>query len=179
MVLIIVLVSILSCKKESFQELEYELPELTTQEDHISFLEELFENDQKYRVAKNALDLNSKSYNIKVEQAKDSIAWYDQLNLIKVEKYLAQHPYPSLKIYGNELSIAPIMVVHHQPSYTTARQDFFPVFHEAYRNGDITPNLFSFYLGRWYEMNNGEYYRMESPYMIEEQIDSLIVQLEL
>jgi|GEM_PF-6618070 len=177
-ILFIAVVLIISCNQKATDE-SYELPVLKTQEDHQAFLQELFEKDQKYRVAKNKLDRQSSNSSKVEQQVSDSIAIYDELNLLKVRAYLSNQPYPSLKTYGDENAIAPIMVIHHQPSYTNSRQEFFTVFYKAYQNGDITPNMFSFYLGRWYENKHGEYYRMKSPYMIEDQIDTLIKELGL
>ena len=51
--------------------------------------------------------------------------------------------------------------------------------YEAYLKGDIDDGAISFYLGRMYEMKNGERLRMESPYKSEDEINKLIEELNL
>lgn len=177
-ILFLIAIIAVSCNKIAKVD-AYNLPKLQTHEDHQAFLQELFEKDQKYRVAKNKLDRQSSNSSKTDQQLSDSIAINDELNLLKVRAYLNNHPYPSLKTYGDENAIAPIMVIHHQPSYTNSRAEFFPIFYKAYKTGDISPNFFSMYLGRWYYFTNGENHRMKSPYMMEDQIDTLIKELDL
>jgi molybdopterin synthase catalytic subunit len=69
-------------------------------------------------------------------------------------------------------------VIHHAQDYETRERNFEKVY-EAYLKGDIDDGAISFYLGRMYEMKNGERLRMESPYRAEDEINQLIKELNL
>ncbi|ARN77482.1 hypothetical protein BST97_05485 [Nonlabens spongiae] len=63
------------------------------------------------------------------------------------------------------------MIQHAGLSY---REQFYPEMQSAYDQGFINVDRFSFYLGRTYEMKYGERFKMPSPFLPEEEIDSLI-----
>lgn len=108
-------------------------------------------------------------------QRMDSV---DSLNLHKIEWYLEHYEYPSKKIFQEEISITPALVVHHVTNVNTRRR-LYPKFKVAYENDHLDADFFALYLGRIYQLEKGTYFRMPSPYQLEDQIDSLITVLKL
>ena len=74
--------------------------------------------------------------------------------------------------------MVPALVIHHSNNDNVRRRNFFKL-KKAYDNGDLDPDFFALYLGRIYQMERGHYFRMPSPYLLEDQIDSLITVLDL
>lgn len=155
-----------------------QLEPLETVEDKKEFLQEIFDADQAVRKESNDSDLNpsDNAAQMAMFHKMDSI---DDLNLHKIRWYLDNYEYPSKDSYGDTLSRTPALVVHHSNN-DGIRREFYPKFKKAYDNGSLEASFFALYLGRLYEIENGSYYRMKnSTYMIEDQIDSLIVELSL
>lgn len=178
----IIFLSITACKDKVAQTPDsqkiVQFEPLETTEQKINFLQEIFDTDQQVRV---------ESTNIEIEHGRDSNEYIasvekmnaiDHTNLSKALWYLKNYDYPDVATYGDTRSIVPALVVHHSND-TQIRRQIYPQFKTAYDQGRLSPNLFALYLGRIYEKEKGDYYKMESPYLIEDQIDSLIVQLEL
>jgi hypothetical protein len=82
------------------------------------------------------------------------------------------------KTYGDSISRTPALVVHHSNNEGIKRE-FYPEFKVVHDLGHLNANFFALYLSRLYEIENGVYFRMKSPYIIEDQIVNLIVELDL
>lgn len=171
---------IISCKdsKSYDNDRAYSFQELATIEQKTEFLQEIFNSDQSVRTDKNKTEIqlgsNSKDASVAAQKMKAT----DNLNLAKVQWYLDHYEYPNPELFGEKLSITPALVVHHAANLNL-RKKLYPNFKAAYDDNYLDANFFSFYLGRIYEMENDEYFRMPSPYQLEDQIDTLIVLLEL
>jgi hypothetical protein len=154
------------------------LEKLETTEEKMAFLQEIFDADQGIRKEINKVraehDVDSKE-DFAVGEKMHSI---DAICLTKIKWYLDSYEYPDQEAYGKSLSMVPALVVHH--SFEDGiRRKFYPQFKAAYDAGSLDPDFFALFLGRMYEIENGEYFRMESPYLIEDQISALIVELDL
>lgn len=180
--IIIASIFFISCQEKPSQvekELKaFNLEPLNTVAERKAFLQNILDGDKGIR---------EKSTSIQIEFGSDSNEYFtlveemnkvDDLNLAKIHSYLKKYDYPDAETYGKNLSVVPILVVHHSNN-DNVRRDFYPQFKTAYDQGRLEAAFFALYLGRMYEFEKGSYYRMESPYMIEDQIDSLITQLDL
>lgn len=180
---ILILISILfiGCSENANRgnsEIENEIIKLETNEDKKQYLEKILEDDQKVR--------GSEGQELMLKYGKDSKEYMDyvkaqwkmdETNLSKVEKYLEIHGYPNKEL-GDRATTTPWMIIHHAQGYDSRERNFEKVY-EAYLKGDIDDGAISFYLGRMYEMKNGERLRMESPYKSEDEINKLIEELNL
>ncbi|WP_127846243.1 hypothetical protein [Psychroflexus aestuariivivens] len=178
----IILVSLFSCSKknnltdEQISQIENEIAELETFDAKKLYLENIFFDDQAVRddsdlILKYGMDSPKFSEYIKAQLKQDEI------NLVKIEKYLETYGYPDKKM-GPKATTSPWIVIHHAPGYQI-REKYFEIVYEAYLKDNITENAISFYLGRMYSKKNGERLRMESPYKQEDEINLLIKELNL
>jgi hypothetical protein len=179
----LILTLLISCKQKASESEEAiassSFEKLETVEDKKQFLHEIFDADQAIRKESNNADLNlsDNAVQMTMYHKMDSI---DDLNLYKIRWYLDNYEYPSKDSYGDTLSRTPALVVHHSPYGNGIRREFYPQFKKAYEDGNLEASFFALYLGRLYEIENGSYHKMKSStYMIEDQIDSLIVELGL
>lgn len=184
-ILAIIVISIFGCNGEvnqsgeQLKEIENEIRKLETTNAKKIYLEQILEEDQAVRDGEKSADLMLK-YGKDSEEYMEYLKaqWkQDEINLIKIEKYLEIHGYPE-KEMGDMATTTPWMVIHHSQGYETRERNFEKVY-EAYLKGDIDDGAISFYLGRMYEMKNGERLRMESPYRAEDEINQLIKELNL
>jgi len=102
----------------------------------------------------------------------------DEINLQKVEQYLKIHGYPNRAEMGETAANAPWTVIHHAQGYE-ARERNIKSIYLAYLDGNIESFAITLYLGRMYEMKNGKRLRMKSPYTAEDEITTLIRELNL
>lgn len=156
-----------------------EINQLETFQDKKIYLENIFEDDQKVRNGKKEAEIISK-YGYRSDEHKKLAEeqWrQDEINLQKIEAYLKKHGYPE-KEMGELATTAPWVVIHHSQEYHT-REKYFEIIYEAYLKGDIDDGAISFYLGRMYEMKNGERIKIEGSYKTDDQINILIQELNL
>ncbi len=167
---LVLLVTLSSCQqKETAQTFIGE--ELKTMEDRKAFLQEVFESDQQVREGLSETELSEKAYYDRMDEA-------DDVNLSKIKWYLDNYDYPSKKVFNESQSMIPALVVHHsfEPNI---RRKMYPKFKSAYDEKNLDPDFFALYLGRLFEIENDTYFRMQSPYSIEDQISTLIDTLQL
>ena len=184
-VLAITLISIFACNSkvnqssEQIKEIENEIQQLKTANAKKIYLEKILEDDQAVRDSEKSAELMLK-YGKDSEEYMEYVKtqWkQDEINLIKVEKYLEIYGYPGKEL-GDMATTTPWMVIHHAQGYETRERNFEKVY-GAYLKGDIDDGAISFYLGRMYQMKNGERLRMESPFKAEDEINQLIKELNL
>ena len=181
----ITLISIFACNSkvnqssEQIKEIENEIQQLKTANAKKIYLEKILEDDQAVRDSEKSAELMLK-YGKDSEEYMEYVKtqWkQDEINLIKVEKYLEIYGYPGKEL-GDMATTTPWMVIHHAQGYETRERNFEKVY-GAYLKGDIDDGAISFYLGRMYQMKNGERLRMESPFKAEDEINQLIKELNL
>lgn len=102
----------------------------------------------------------------------------DRTNLQKIELYLQEYGHPSIDTLGEIAAGTPWIVIHHSGNIES-RQRNFTYLYNAYKNGDIKPGSFSFYLERFHRMKFGNRFTLPNPYRQEKLIDSLIKRLDL
>ncbi len=135
---------------------------LTTIEKRKAFLQKIWDDDQGVR------DGNSSD---------TDMMNMDVVNVEKVETYLQKYGYPTKDIY-EDLALVPWVVIHHASGYEI-RERHIKTIYSAYKNGDIDDGAMSFYLGRMHHIKFGERFRMKSPFMPDDEIDSLISIMDL
>jgi len=159
--------------------IEQQIEGLETGEDKRRFLEKILEDDQKVRDGKDSELMLKYGKDSKEHMEYVQAQWrQDEINLIKIEKYLEKFGYPSKNELGKDAAIAPWLVIHHSTD-TQIRNRNFEVLYEAYLREDIDATAMSLYLGRTYEFTYGKRFRMESPYKSEDEINQLIKELDL
>lgn len=152
---------------------------LVTFEDKKRYLEQILIDDQRVRQGDESTEIIL-NYGYDSEEYLDyskSMVKQDEINFMKVEKYLEIHGYPDKK-FGSSATTAPWMVIHHSQGYDVRERNFEKVY-EAYLKGDIDDGAISFYLGRMHQLKCGYRYRMENPYRAEDEINILITELNL
>lgn len=165
----LVLFSILlcfACKNETLPTLEQEIIALDTIEKRKAYLETIFADDQGVRQG----DTNRK------ERHKA-----DASNMQKIEKYLDIHGHPKRSEVGEMAASTPWTVIHHQSGRNNdeIRHKYFPMFYQAYWDEDIKGSQMWLFLDRMYYFKHGERFKMKSPYMEADAIDSMIQVLEI
>lgn len=154
--------------------------QLETKEEKKQYLLAVRENDQAIRHGNKGAYLkvqygeNSQEYQDYIRQ----VMVQDEENLLKIQSYLATHGYPNWLEVGYEAAQTPWLVIHHSTD-VALRNSYFKQFYVAYRRGNLDVNNLALYLGRTYEMVNGELLTIEGPYTVGQQIDSLVSALNL
>ena len=155
-----------SCKNETLSTLEQEITALDSAEKKKAYLEAIFADDQGVR----GEDKNGQN-----------MGEADASNMEKIEKYLDIHGYPKRSEVGETASSAPWIVIHHQPSYNNdeIRHKYFPILYQAYWDENIKGSQMWLFLDRMYYNKHDKRFKMKSPYMEADAIDSMIQVLEI
>lgn len=162
----LLLFAFFSCQNEANIALEQEITALDTIEKRKAYLEAIFADDQGVRESGISREERHKT---------------DASNMDKIAKYLDIHGHPKRSEVGEIAALTPWAVIHHQPGKhdDKVRRKYFPILHQAYWNEDIESGKMWGFLDRMYYIKNGERFKMKSPYMDEDAIDSLIQRLDL
>ncbi len=172
---------ILGCtEKEDIKlQIDKELNALTTIDDHTKYLETIYHKDQEGRKNMNKLldqyGYKSKEYN----DARKAMIKEDESRLIKIERYLRKFGHPKKAEVGEKAARTPYLVIHHTGSSEGEEENNFEFLYNAYIQEDIDYGAFSLYLNRMYRYKYRKRHQIESPYKPEDEINSLIQQLNL
>jgi len=155
-----------SCNNEADIALEQEISALDTAEKRKAYLEAIYADDQGVR--------QGNTEGKEMMQA-------DATNMQKIAKYLEIHGHPKRAEVGETAASTPWAVIHHQPGYNNdaIRHKYFPMLYQAYWDEDIEGGRMWLFLDRMYYIKHDKRFKMKSPYMEEDAIDSLIQMLEL
>jgi hypothetical protein len=158
---------------------EREILQLNTNDEKKKYLENIFEDDQRYRNTAKIEALKNKNGGDSEEMRGyvKSLMKQDSVNLIKVEQYLEQYGYPE-KEMGEIANSAPWSVIHHAQSIEQRERNFDYIY-SAYLKGDLDDSSITFYLGRMYEMKFNKRLSLPSPYYPIDEINQLINELGL
>ncbi len=160
-------------------EIEKEIEKLKTNDDKKAFLEKVLKDDQKVRDGSDAAIIQEFGYDSKEHLEHTKIMWkQDEINVIKIEKYLEKFPYPKKTELGDDAAMAPWLVIHHS-SNIGLRNKYFEILYQAYLDQNIDDGGFSLYLGRTYDFTFGERLKMKNPFRPEDEINALIKALGL
>ncbi len=121
-----------------------EIKKLKGDEAHISFLEETFDQDQKYRKSKKMIQENLQA-----------LYKQDQINLEKVEIYLQRYGYPSFEKYGKKASSAPWYVLQHAKTLQPRTRNFKYIY-SGWKEGDVFDWMMYHFLLRYYKFQHDE-----------------------
>ena len=155
-----------------------EVESLDAYSERNEYLEFLFQEDQKYRLQSGDVSLQ---YGYDSEELKDlygKMVEGDERNKQRVNCYLAKFGYPESDSLSDIANSAIPTVIHHSAD-TTWKRNLFPTLYEAYHRGNLDAGGLTFILNRMYQFRHGERLVMESPFHIQEEIDTLIQLLEL
>lgn len=178
----LLIISMFGCAEKSKKDIllhDKEIQKLNSNAEKKKYLESIFEQDQKVR--------GEESSAIMIKYGKDSVEFreyiqtqinQDSINLIKIERYFVHFGYPNKSELGEIAAATPWAVIHHAQG-TEARERNFAMLYQAYLTGDIDDGNISMFLGRLYQLKNGERFRMQSPYKSEDEINQLIKELNL
>lgn len=179
--LILIIAFFSSCKlpQQSKPYWAKEIENLKTIEDHKSFLDNLFQADQKLR--------QGQDFSIMLEHGRESEEYnkfliefieQDSINLLKTEKYLKEFGYPNKDEVGELEAYAPWAVIHHSAKFATLKKNFHYIYN-AFKNGSIDESSISLYLNGMYEIKYRNRFHTNGKFDVQEEIDSLIKVLEL
>lgn len=101
----------------------------------IAILDTIHQEDQKYREESQVLE---KKYGWDSKEVKDvwkTINAVDSINLIKVEKILAEYGWLSADIVGEQGNRTLFLVIQHSPDYKV-QQKYLPMMREAVKKGN-------------------------------------------
>jgi len=156
----------LSCKNGTLSTFEQEIIALDTVEKRKTYLEAIFADDQGVR----GDDRNG-----------EDMGEVDASNMRKIEKYLEIHGHPKYAEVGEIAALTPWSVIHHQPGRNNdeIRHKYFPILYQAYWDEDLKGSQMWLFLDRMYYIKFGERFKMKSPYMEADAIDSMIQVLDL
>ena len=131
---------VLSCapasENSSSLSIEEEVNQLQTDEEKTKYLEQILADDQRVR--------NHEGSELMLKYGQDSPEYMeyvrtlwkqDELNLKKIETFLAIHGYPQ-EAWGHEATTAPWMVIHHAQGYDVRYRNFEQIY-EAFLEGNI------------------------------------------
>jgi hypothetical protein len=152
-----------------------EIDQLSTDELRKAYLLAIFNDDQKVR--KDLEDVAKFGQESKEFQERgQAMMRMDSINSVKIEKYLAQYPYPSKSIYGEIPVYTPWTVIHHSSSLDM-KQRYFPQLYKVWKNKDIKDNSFYLYLNRAYRFKFQKAFKRESGVSNLDEINQLIKEL--
>jgi hypothetical protein len=101
----------------------------------VAILDTIHQEDQKYREESQVLE---KKYGWDSKEVKDvwkTINAIDSINLIKVEKILAEYGWLSADIVGEQGNRTLFLVIQHSPDYKV-QQKYLPMMREAVKKGN-------------------------------------------
>lgn len=157
--------TIFSCVEErQKQDSCLEIASLTSDDDKIEFLENIWQNDQEIRKGE-------------IEVSVDSMNVVDGRNLQFIRCYITQFEYPE-KSWGYKANLAPWVVVHHSGSVINRRENF-DWLYEAYQSRNLDEKYFLSYLDRFFTLDKGERFDMGATYNNKDRIEKLIKELNL
>lgn len=151
--------------------IDSQLARLSSIMDKQNFLEDIYAQDQQVRFEKSKAELNKKSDSISFQKALQNFYQVDVINRYKIRGYFEKYDYPNPDDFSEKAVNTPWLVIQH--SDLSYREQFYPEMRSAHDQGFIDTDQFSMYLGRTYEMQFGERFRMPSPFSPDEEIDSL------
>ncbi len=162
------------------QEIEKNIKALQTHDDKETYLNFLFQEDQRLRQGQYSQILVQNGGR-KTKELKEFVRKQmrlDLLNQARAEKYLEIHGFPAPGQFNEIASSAiPTIVLH--SSYKVSKR-FYPYMLEAYQTGQMDASSFAGNLHRMYETKHGQRYQMKSgTYKPEDEIVALIVALKL
>ncbi|MFK7807525.1 MAG: hypothetical protein AB8F74_06925 [Saprospiraceae bacterium] len=150
-----------------------EIAKLKTNDEKTAYLENIHLLDQKVRTDE---DTVLATYGHGSKEYKDHwkfINQTDELNLAKVEAYLAAFGHPKKSELSDQAVHTPYIVIHHQSTAEPRRRNF-QYLEDAYKSGDLDSGAFAFYLNRFYEFEFGHRLEMKNPFTEEIEIDTLV-----
>lgn len=141
-----------------------EIAELTTSALQEKYLETIYDEDQRIRD-------HTKEYTYQELKSVDSI------NLLKVMAYLDKYGYPQQKDMSDKAVRTPELVLHHYggENRLELKSKYLEMIVEANKKGDLED--ISFFLNRMYSDKYGERLEMQSPFTLQDEMDTLLVRL--
>jgi len=160
-------------------EIAKELAALSSDKEKRQYLEQVFEDDQKYRgeYGREIETTYGKDSDEYVE-FRNSFNSMDEQNLHKVEAYLNKFGHPKKENVGAYATNAPYMVIHHANEYAP-RVKHFKTLYTAFLNGDIEESLMHMFIGRMHKMENGKDFNYLSRNSLQKEMDEMITSLGL
>jgi len=177
-----ILIIIIGCDQHSNSKTSIatidEVDSLNSEDQKKVFLEKIYKQDQKVRNDLNEIEIKyGYDSNERKEAIRQSIK-VDKQNLQKIELYLEKYGHPSIEKHGEYASRAPWLVIHHSANLESKKK-IFTYLYSAYKNEDLKPGSFSFYLERFHRIKFGNRFTLPNPYREDQLIDSLIKRLDL
>lgn len=187
MFFVLIIITTLSCNKEprlkvnkpEVEDLDSLIVSLDTQEKKEQFLADLHDKDQDVRNTDRENEiLKRNNYNTRSQEYQEYVErgiYVDAINFQKIKKYLEIHNYPTFKP-NNDNSISAIRLICLHQSFDK-QLELFPYLYNAYNDGYLNSERFSFLLNKMHIMKYGESHPHAISY--EENIEQLLEKLQL
>ena len=143
------------------------------------YLENIYALDQGIRGQLSSVERQYGYQSPQLQEVYREMREIDNLNLLKIEKYLELKGHPAKDIHSNSAVNTPYIVYHHQ-SGKKVRKRGFKHLYKAYLNGNMDKDGIAFYLNRsYYDITNGQRIEWNRPYRVDEELDTLYKLLDL
>ncbi len=163
---------------EQVAALQAEVYELEDNSDLRIYLHRMLANDQRYRNMEDSIISTFGYESDEHFDLWDKIHLADAENVVRVAALLERFGYPDIDSVGKNNAMVPILVIHHTNDFDL-REEHFPVFHDAYRQGHIDDEMMLLFLERTYHLKNEEAYpNEEGVFQYVRRIDDLIFELD-
>lgn len=161
------------------QSISKEIKALNNFDKQSAYLENIYQLDQGVRRKLNEVEKAYSFDSPQVKEVYEEMRQIDELNLLKIEKYLEVKGHPAKEIHSEEALNTPFIVYHHNMDEDVRLRGFKHLY-EAYLKGNIDEDTLAFYLNRsYYDKSKGQRITWNRPYRVEEELDTLYQVLDL
>lgn len=169
---------LVSCKDENLTNYQNEIDQLSTYKKQSEYLERIYNLDQNIREEGANILQKTGDRSIEYVNNRDSTMRLDEINLAKIEAYLAKYGHPTSKSHTSVATMTSWLIIHHNPSTETSKKHF-KTLYQAYKNGNLEGGAFTLYLGRYYSIVYQQRLDLQSPYTEEFEVDTIVKALGL
>ncbi len=133
----------------------------------IDEYEQAFSNTE---IAKEKYGYRSKVHNLALRKQHKIV----KQSIYKMEAYLSLYGFPTIEDHGPDfVKIPPKILADKKPSFACLKRNM-PYFYAGYQHGDFPDWAFVLYMQAMHQHQFGDILRLENPYTIQLQIDSLM-----
>ncbi|NME71348.1 hypothetical protein [Flammeovirga aprica] len=168
------------CSSLDKEAIEKEILTLDSIGKREKYLMKVLEDDQKVRNPMVFHDIVTKfgTDSPEYQDLAEQLMEVDKVNQFKIDFYISQYGFPSPKYFSIMAINSPFFVYQHIRDIDK-RNGKFPLLYKAYKNGSLSIDLMSSYLGRTYFLKCGKNLVIENPYTPEQELEQLIKALGL
>lgn len=184
-ILLFVISAFASCSNDAkpeiennpYQIIDKQVDNLSTTEDHIQFLTQIYVSTYETRIQLEEYEKNFFQNKSEIYELRNTIAQGDIVNLYKVETYLAKYPYPTVDKYGEKASTAIYYTILNSDK-VNKQLTYFPNLKGAYSNGDIDKYNLLHLSGNIYYLARGGFFNFDKTHTTIEKLEDILPAIE-